>query len=718
MLGVHNKTWGAEQVSPFAIRAIHVPFRPQLKTPAFYRGLIDQASQLGYNTFILHTGGIFQAAYTIPLPGQVRFEKWAPSQVTELIAYARQAGLELILEVKVIGKHKALLTELAKKHPGLLVTGKEAWANGILNPAYRFPDGQDAYDAIELPMIDYFIALHGETPPRYMLLGIDEIAVDDLDICAKALNTTVPKLFAQLLNRCTKRLLAKGITPIFWGDMLLGKELSKPGHGVIGFDHDPRIQGGHASWLSQQATPPSTLTAINDLKHRNKIIIADWHYGAPPSGEYPSVDYFQTMGFKDVWGTTWYNDKGIAMFARYAAKRNCGGMIATAWHTTISRSVHHLFQPILNNSAAYFRNPALDVPQVVLTSYRLATTKENQTLAPATERQTGIILGPTPTLSYQVQLTDDPQPSLSPSRGAVLLLSHDQSRKSYPQVMELTFNQDTHQLTGTYALPQGKGTFPHTYSTTLRWTDRDSGYLHQLYRPSNFCVTDRPLAIAGNNADTSTWFTADFSNLSSDTLSNGLIYTAGQFPLLLKIGRPVIKNASVNGALNCRATSASGSNPQNLWSKILSEGMQLDITFKVTNSFKKRAHCALMSFGNYSEGFRLLMAQDQTLLLQFANQNGNAPIWIPTTAKVSLDQWTSVHITLTPDKAGELRIATLSIDDNKPIVVTLPKPISTKNEAPIALGVEFKGHGSRAKVWPNFPGLIRQVTIKPYTSSH
>lgn len=713
LLSLHGKAMAAEQADSFATRVLHLSFRPQVQSPAFYKGVIDQASKLGYNTFILNTGGIFAASYTIPKPGEVRFLGWTDEQVAELFDYAKQAGLEPIFEVKIIAKHKALLPELAKKHSGLLISkAKGHWRNGVLNPAYRFPDGKDAYDAVEFPMIDHFIALHGKTPPRYMLLGMDEVPVDDLQVCAKAMNTTVAKLFAKLLNRCAEHLLEKDITPIFWGDMFLSKRLSKPGHGVIGFDHDSRIKHGHATFLSTQKPAPSVLTAMNDLKNRDKIIIADWHYMPLENGAYPSVDYFQAMGFKDIWGATWYNDKGIRQFCQYAAKRQCAGMIATVWHTSISPAVRHLFQPLLNNSAVYFRNPNFNPPPLDLT-YRLAPTQEKDTFAAATQQQTGVFLGATPTLYCQVQLPENQYPAPLP----VLLISHDQSRKSPPLTMPLTYDPKAHRLTGSLSLPQSTGTPPHTYSTALRWINRDSGYLHQIYRPSHFSVTHRPPAQAGT-ADQSTWFAADFSGLLAEALASRLIYTAGQFPLLLQVERPVEKTKPINGALNCRAASGWCSNPKNLWDRIATQGMQLDITFKVTGSFKKRAHCAVMSFGHYSSGFRLLMAKDNTLLLQFANQDGGKPIWITSPVKLLKNQWTSVRITLTPASNDQLRVTTLTIDNHEPVITTLPNPIHKHNESPLGLGVEFRPHGSMAKTWENFPGLIQKITLKPYATSH
>ena len=711
LLSIENKALAVEQVKPFAVRAVHITFRPKFFKPATYRKMIDQASDLKYNTFILNTGGIYASSYILNEQGEIRFNKWSNQQVSELLAYARKAGLEPILEVKVIGKQDAILKELVKAHPGLLVPQKKGVRRRMLNPAYRFPDGQDAYDAIALPMLDQMIALYGETPPRYMLLGIDEIPVEFIDECAKALNTTTPKLFAQLLNRCTEHLLAKGITPILWGDMFLSQALGKPGHGVIGFDYDPRITGGHATFISQKKNPPSTLTAINDLKNRDKIIIGDWHYGDANQGEYASVDYFQTLGFKDVWGATWYSDQGIRAFAHYAAKRNCGGMIATSWHTTISPSVRHLFAPLLNNSSIYFHNPNFKPTELKLT-YSMTPTSQTDVAFAATEKRSGVFDLTTPQFSYQVQLPEGAKPNTD----AVLIIRSEQTHKVVKKV-PLTFDPNTHQLAGSFSMPKTATTAPQSYGTILQWTDQQTGYMVQKIHPAFFNLTQHQSAqtAAAKNDE---WFSADFSALSADELNRGLVSTTGKIPQILNIEPPVIKVPPVNGALNCRATSAWVKNPGTLWQQIATQGMQLDITFKVTDTFGKKGHCALLAFGSYSVGFRLLMDRNNKLLLQFAKQKGSEPIWITSKGKVSVGKWTTVRVTLTPAHANKPRVATLTLGNNKTIVTTLPNPISPKNASALGLGMEFRPLGSIAKTWANFPGQIQKVSLKPYVSSH
>ncbi|MBL4702218.1 MAG: hypothetical protein JKX85_13270, partial [Phycisphaeraceae bacterium] len=593
LLSLENKALAVEQVKPFAVRAVHVTFRPRLHKPATYRTIIDQASKLKYNTFILNTGGVHASSYTLSKEGKIRFNRWPNQQVAELFAYARKAGLEPIFEVKVIGKQDVIINEMAKTHPGLLIPLEKGIKRKMLNPAYRFSDGKDAYDAVALPMLDQMIALYGDTPPRYMLLGIDEIPVEFIDECAKALNTTTPKLFAQLINRCTEHLLAKGITPILWGDMFLSEALSKPGHGVLGFDHDPRITSGHATFISQKKNPPSTLTAVNDLKNRDKIIIGDWHYGDINQGEYPSVDYFQTLGFKDVWGATWYDDKGIRAFAHYAAKRNCGGMIATSWHTTISPSVRHLFAPLLNNSSIYFHNPNFKPTELDLT-YRMTPTSQTNIATAATEKRSGIFQFTTPQFSYKVQLPAGPKPNTD----TVLIIRSEQTHKVVKTV-PLAFDPTSHQLTAPFSMPKTATTATQCYGTILQWTDQQNGYMVQKIHPAFFNLTQhQPVhtATAKNNE----WFSADFSALTAEQLSRGLIYAAGQIPQILNIEPPVIKVPPVNGALNCRATSAWVKNPGTLWQQIATQGMQLDITFKVTDSFEKKDHCALVTLGSYS----------------------------------------------------------------------------------------------------------------------
>ncbi|MBL4702482.1 MAG: hypothetical protein JKX85_14630 [Phycisphaeraceae bacterium] len=705
----------ASPAKPFPVRALHLALRPHIISMAQYRQKIDQAVAQDYNMLILHAGGVHASAYQVSEPGKIEFNQTTSEQVTQLLDYARKAGLEPVFEIKVIGKQASIISKsLLNQHPSLLV--KKAFHGGALNLAYRFPDGRDAYDVITLPMLDNFIALYGKTRPRYLLLGTDEVPVDALESSAKALGTTTPKLFASLINRCVDHLLAQGITPIMWGDMFLSGKLNKPGHGIKGFTADPRILDGNASYLNNSDQAPSTLLAMNHLKNRDKIIISDWHYGTGTHGEYPSVDYFQTMGFKDVWGTTWYDDDGIRLFSRYASKRGCGGMIATAWHMTFTPSVIHHFPAILNNASVYFRNPTYEPVEEPIVSFRLADSDKSP--FPATEISGGVFPKETRQLFYEATLA----PELLP-QNAVLMIRDEQNKTlSAWETFPLRFDAQNHRLTGRMTLPSKLGKLPHAYSMMLRFLERDSGYMVQRFDGQYFQIMAHQPSVAGK-AMPDAFLAADFSQFTQSDFKAKVFYATGQFPTLMQVIRARHKNvapayAPVDGVLNCQYE-ASWANVPGLWKQIVSKGMRLTLTFKMISEMPagKKDYAALLSMGAFNQGMRLLINRDRTLLLQFAEQDSdNRPIWITSPVKVKLNQWQTVQVTLTPLTPGKKRQATLQLNEDKTQVAQLPNPISPYNgDAPLGLGVEFKRFSNNSKrTWPLLSGQISSVQIKPY----
>ncbi len=99
------------------------------------------------------------------------------------------------------------------------------------------------------------------------------------------------------------------------------------------------------------------------------ILINDWHYAA--SDTYPSLDFFQSLGFPVI-GCTWYNARNISTFSLYAARRSIGGMMQTTWtgfepaEQVLAKYPAQVYAYIL--SAAWAWNPVK--PEVSALPYR------------------------------------------------------------------------------------------------------------------------------------------------------------------------------------------------------------------------------------------------------------------------------------------------------------------------------------------------------------
>lgn len=693
---------------PFAVRGFHMPFRPTTAPLSFYLGLMDELAERGYNTVFFSTGSPNFSLLQIPAPGTVQGKGVTDADFQTLIQRVRSRGLEPILEIKLIGKQEHVLGGLAKKLPGLLVRveGRSSrYQHPIINPNYVLPDGRNVFDAIIFPEIDYVIGLYGDAKPKYLLLGVDEFSVDALDVCAKQIGTTAAALFADTLNRITAHVLARGVTPIIWGDMLLSHRLAEPGHGVEGFTSDPRMKhpqfAYHAEFQSQNNV--SVLTAMNGLRNRDRVIVADWHYGpGDPNGEFPSVDYFQKMGFKDVWGTTWYNETGIRNFSRYAARRGCGGMIASTWHALFSKEMKHLLPVIIRNSIVYFKNPGFcppvhSVPFVIVGEAPLA-----------------LFPKPLHTITVQASLPSgvtpiDPVLRIQGAFGRLTSLT-----ESIPVTMNYLVDQ--RRLEAQVKLPSSvNDRLPMMFDTTLEFTCAESGYFVQSRERNRFGIVGEAPPPAGTPPSDALFY-ADFSGLSSYAMQGKLVYAGGKFGGLIFIEAPKQLAPPSNSALDCRwITAAYAYPPTALWDTIYAGGLRLSIELQVPRGAVVSQSPTLLAYGNFQSGFRVVLGPNHQITLNVARgKDGFSPLAITCPRKVTPGQWTKLEMILSPPDANRQRTVTLRIGDAEPHSATLSLDI-VKPSCPLSLGVEFDTQGnlvgSKGK---KFPGLIRKVELRPY----
>ena len=700
---------------PFRVRGFHVPFRPNTAPLADYLALFDELAEKGYNTVFLSTGSVGFSVFKMPELGVIKTDGVTAADFQTLISHARRRGLEPVLEIKLIGKQRAVLDELAKSLPGLLCAHEgqsRTHDHQVINPDYVLPDGRDMFKAIVFPEIDYFLGLYGADKPKYFLLGIDEFSVDELDLCAKKKGSTAAALFADALNRITGHVLARGVTPIIWGDMLLSHRLAQPGHGVEGFTHDPRMNhpqfAYHAEFLSKRGV--SVLTAMNSLRRRDEIVVADWQYGpGDPNGEFPSVDYFRKMGFKDVWGTTWYNQTGMRNFSRYAASKGCGGMIASTWHTFLAKDVKHLLPVILRNSIAYFKNPAFPPP---IEFIPLAITGEG---APklAAENQPPLFQRPLQAISFQAQLP----PGVIPIQ-PVLRVQGALGRRTCltdPVEVRMNYLAQERRLEAQIELPAKIDRLPLMFDTFMEFTCAENGYFVQSHQRNCFGIIGQSPPSAGRAAPDALFY-ADFSGLPAQAFQGGLVRAGGKFGGLVFIEPPKQPAQPQDGALDFRwMTAAYAYPPAGLWETIYAQGMRLGVEFRVGGGAQGNQFPTILGYGTFHSGFRLFFGPNNQVVLSIARgKDGFSGLQITCPHKPPAGRWTSLEMTLTPPDAHRRRTVSLRVGDTKAIVAELPIDI-VKSECPLSLGVEFDSLGKLAdSKWKKFPGLLRKVELAPY----
>lgn len=142
--------------------------------------------------------------------------------------------------------------------------------------------------------------------PPYFHIGCDEAEAPS---CPDCVAVPYHELVLKHLRSISEYLSSRGARAMMWHDMLLKRG-------------DERWEGFYANGTDY------TAKALEDLP-RN-IVICDWFYG-PAAGSYPTLDYFNGLGF-DVLSCPWDDAKGIQAQGRYASATGLHGVLGTTWH--------------------------------------------------------------------------------------------------------------------------------------------------------------------------------------------------------------------------------------------------------------------------------------------------------------------------------------------------------------------------------------------------
>lgn len=688
----------SREQSPFDILAFHLPIRLERMPMEETRRAIDEIAACGYNLLFLGLGGANRAAYEVSTLGQVDFFGASHGDMAELVSYVRDSGMEPVIAVHIVGKQAHVVGKLARQYPGLMSEGAER-EKGIVNHRFRFPDGRTAQEALVENVIDQMLALYGDRQPRYFLIANDEMPVDPMAEFGAAEGMTAADFFADAINQSADHLLNKGVTPILFSDMLLSKKLAEPGHGVEGFDADPRfaIHSGqtNAEFFSQKH---SVVTAINAIRNRNRIIMADWHYNE--TQEFPSVDYLQAMGFRDVWGMTWYREDNIRAFARYAAAHGARGMSASVWNLSGAQGYSgSLYRGALHNSIVYFRNPDFEPP----------ASQVSIAIAPgdspdAVEATPCALPASTKEIVVAISLPD--LSGLKGARAAAFLESDQNAQAEEP----LALAGDGRAWRGRIALPPAPANRPPVYGLIVEMTDARSGYIRRETLRGAFALGAAARLAPPGKSD---WLSIDFAPLRHDAASPGLALAAGRFAGIVSWSPISGAGGPMLGAFDsARASDAMVWPSSGFWLAALHNGFAIETVFRRTGDLAGSTHCAVVSCGKYQVGFRLLMDSQHCLLLQFGGgEDGGAPLAIRIPDVVPANEWTHFEARISSPDAQGRRTVRAQMNKGAPIEKSMRRNILPAPDFPLGLGVEYRQPNMSSKTWPAFPGQIRSLRI-------
>lgn len=253
--------------------------------------LIWDASQNQFNTVILQLG----KHVVVPGFGGAGPGAWDPATLEEVVRYARQSGLQVVPEIKLLSHQEKLFKDIR---------------NGILLNPWTYDPSADSTYAVVFRYLDQIISM---MHPKAIHIGHDEVAgVGGAGPKNADLKKVLPAhLFLVDVDTLHSYLAARGIRTWMWGDMFLQKQ-----------------RYPHLFQQDLHGTP--AYAALLDSIPKD-VVLCDWHYYGDQTSFF-SASAFARAGHQ-VLGATWKNPVTIGNFSRYIADLGPHGlgMIATTW---------------------------------------------------------------------------------------------------------------------------------------------------------------------------------------------------------------------------------------------------------------------------------------------------------------------------------------------------------------------------------------------------
>lgn len=280
------------------------------------RRIVDIARRARFNTLVvqLADGVDFPSMGEIP-----RRDAWPLEEFRAFLAYARQNGLRLVPELKLLTHQEKLFRG---HYPDLMY-----------NEYTYDPRQEDTYDRV-FAIVDEVLEVTGSD---VLHIGHDEVeGVGPGEQKVARVDALPADLFRKDVLRLHGYLSVRGVDTWMWGDMLV-----RPAEFPVML---ARHLHGDRSYAALRGTLPAD------------IVITDWHY-ADRQAEFPSAAAFVRAGH-DVLGATWKHEFATEAFSRYV--KGLGpkgrGMIATTWWH-VQKDDWDVVEELLRMSGRHFWRP-------------------------------------------------------------------------------------------------------------------------------------------------------------------------------------------------------------------------------------------------------------------------------------------------------------------------------------------------------------------------
>lgn len=489
-------------------------------------------------------------------------------------------GMKVVPTMYLLGKCKESLGKAFVRDPGnagLLV-------GDILDP-YADYKGKPALESLIFPLMDKFIAVYGN--PEFFHLGWDEYATDEIAAIASKHQKTVSEVWAGTLNRTCEYLLAKGITPIIWGDQLLSSRLATSDN-PVGYPGDR----GFLTLTSMHSKYPDTaktdlLEFVKDIKNRDKIIVGDWHYR--DENEYPSLAYLKWLGFKDVIPTTKAREYNMKMFSAAADRLGLKRKMASLWGVYVFANERPLLWPTVYNNSYFFKDSGAEIPELA----RISVERAGKHVSVAKR-------GDTVTLR------------MSPSGGKVKFEVFNLVNNKIEKMIVLEGDGGM----ATWQIPE---TISNRLFTITAYSRRDDGYLLHGIEYLFIARDDTALAGSGESRSDTLLCDARFGKATPLEVS-GKFMRLGQYPdaNIINLGDNTVRNDSC--IIDKTTQIFTGSSFDNA----MREGhvrISIDITLKNLPDGREKW---MMSWGEWGCGFRFGMNAKNILYARWFGQGSGA----------------------------------------------------------------------------------------------
>lgn len=344
---------GPAQGRPLRVRGFHIDMNIAHFTGPYLRGELKRLADLGYDTIVWE---VENAIRWETCPACVAPDAFAKAEFKDILAYSRSLGLEPIPLLQTIGHCEYVLQHDEYKRLSEVPGRIDQYC----------PRNPEVVPFLERWIAEY-LELFGDV--KYFHLGADEAyTLGECPRCkAYAAEHSLSELYIDHVNAVAKPLVAKGIRPVIWGDMLLHhpEALDKLSRNIVIYDWlYTRFHGADGVWVWGQGT-----------KRKEEIdapTLARYFPYLYPLGDEPGRDpdpfyqatYLAARGFDTVvcpssssWADsvfaprTYFHMRNTFDSFRRGASGALGGAVLTSWTV-------HLFPWDL-------QGPSIEIPRFV-----------------------------------------------------------------------------------------------------------------------------------------------------------------------------------------------------------------------------------------------------------------------------------------------------------------------------------------------------------------